>query len=270
MRAFACHLQFEFFTGLRNKSLLMMYYLMPLGFFAVVGSVMSELNPFFREMAIPSMVTFAILTGTIMGLPSPLLEAREKGIFRNFRVHGVPAANILLIPALTAGIHLGVVTLIITFTAPLLFSAPLPSNWLLFFLGALTFLITGAGLGVLIGIVAGNNRICFLLAQMIYLPGMLLGGLMIPTDQLPQFIGWFSRILPTTYAMDAMLSLGWGEPVLNIWPLGGILVLLAGGILSFVLAGYLFSWDQNNYTRRGPSFLAALVLIPFILGAIFL
>ncbi len=270
MKAFTCHLQFEFFTGLRNKGLLMMYYLMPLGFYALMGTVMSELNPFFRDMAIPSMVAFAILTGTIMGLPTPLVEAREKGIFRNYRVHGVPALNIMLIPAITAGLHLALVALVITFSAPMLFSAPLPENWIQFFLGAFSFLVAGSGLGVLIGVVASNNRISLLLAQLVYIPAMLLGGLMVPVEQLPGFIGGVSRIFPTTYAMEVMRAWGWGEPALGISPAGSILVLISGGILAFALGGYLFSWDQNNTTRRGPSYLAALVLVPYILGAIFL
>ncbi len=270
MKAFSYHLQFEFFTGLRNKGLLMMYYLMPLGFYAFVGTLMVELNPFFRDMAIPSMVVFAILTGTIMGLPSPLVEAREKGVLRNYRVHGVPAINILVIPAITAGLHLAMVSLIITITAPLIFSAPLPLNWFYFWLGSFSFLVAGTGLGVLIGVVAANNRVSLLLAQMLYIPAMLLGGLMVPVDQLPGFVSWISRIFPTTYAMEAMRALGWGEPVLGIWAPGGMLVLFAGGILAFALGGYLFSWDQNNATRRAPSYLAVLVLIPYIIGAIYL
>ncbi len=270
MKAFSCHLQFEFFTGLRNRGLLMMYYLMPLGFYALMGTVMSELNPFFRDMAIPSMVTFAILTGTIMGLPTPLVEGREKGVFRNYRVHGVPAVNIMVIPALTAGMHLALVALIITFSAPLLFSAPLPINWFLFWVGAFSFLVAGSGLGVLIGVVASNSRIALLLAQLVYIPAMLMGGLMVPVEQLPAFLGGISRLFPTTYAMEAMRAWGWGEPALGLWPVGSILVLISGGILAYILGGYLFSWDQNNGTRRAPSYLAFLVLVPYILGAVLL
>ena len=73
--------------------------------------------------------------GKIFGLPDPLVDARETGIFRSYKINGVPASSILLIPGLTTGLHLAIVSLIIIFTAPILFDAVPPSN-------RLNFLIT--------------------------------------------------------------------------------------------------------------------------------
>ncbi len=53
-------------------------------------------------------------------------------------------------------------------------------------------------------------------------------------------------------------------------PLASTLILLAGGILAFGLAIYLFDWDSRN-TRRGRSpYLAILALVPYIIGALLL
>ena len=47
MTAFINHFSFEFRTGIRNKQLLLMNYLFPLGFFLMMGFVMAGINPLF-------------------------------------------------------------------------------------------------------------------------------------------------------------------------------------------------------------------------------
>jgi ABC-2 type transport system permease protein len=39
------------------------------------------------------MVVFALMAGCLLGLPDPIVAAREAGIFRSFKIHGVPAAH---------------------------------------------------------------------------------------------------------------------------------------------------------------------------------
>ena len=117
----------------------------------------------------------------MLGLPDPLVTAREAGIFRSYKINGVPAFSILVIPALTTVLHTAVVTIIITATAPLLFDAPSPVNWPIF---VLTFLLTAfacAGLAVLIGVVSPSSRMTVLWSQLIILlaSGVLAFGLAI-------------------------------------------------------------------------------------------
>ena len=101
MNAFIHHFLFEFRTGIRNKNLLLLNYLFPLGFYLLMGFVMVEINPLFQENIIPAMVIFAVLSATMLGIPDPLVNARENGIFRSYKINGIPALSILIIPALT-------------------------------------------------------------------------------------------------------------------------------------------------------------------------
>jgi len=101
MNAFVQHFSFEFRTGVRNKNLLLLNYLFPLGFYLMMGFIMVEINPLFQKDLIPAMVVFAVLAATLLGIPDPLVTARESGIFRSYKINGVPAFSILLIPALT-------------------------------------------------------------------------------------------------------------------------------------------------------------------------
>ncbi|MFH1775864.1 MAG: ABC transporter permease [Chloroflexota bacterium] len=269
MSAFANHFSFEFRTGIRDKTLLLMNYLLPLLLYAFLGLLLTDISPFFTETMIPVMVNFAILSGTVLGLPHPLVAARESGIFRSYKINGVPAISILSIPALTTVLHTVVVAVIITATAPLLFDAPPPVNWPGFVLAFLLAAFAHAGLGLLIGVISSTVRGVVLWSQLIYLPSMLIGGLMFPNALLPDALARVGMLLPSTYAMIAFEGLGRNQMTTSD-PLWSVLILLAGIILSFGLAIYLFSWDSHNTTRRGHPALALLALLPYVVGAVWL
>ena len=265
MNAFIHHFSFEFRAGIRNKQLLLMNYLFPLGFYLMMGFIMAEINPFFREGMIPAMAVFAILAATLLGIPDPLVNARENGVFRSYKINGIPSISILTIPALTTISHLVIMTVIITVTAPLFFRAPLPVNWLNYTLVFVAMAFTCAGLSVLIGVVSPSSRMTVLWSQLVFVPSMLLGGMMLPYSMLPAAAGKFAQLLPATQAMNAFNGLAMGK-VAAFSPWGSVIMLFASGVLAFGLAIYLFSWDSRNTTRRGHPLLALLVLLPYIVG----
>jgi len=272
MTAFINHFSFEFRTGIRNKQLLFMNYLFPLGFYLMMGFVMPAINPFFLESLIPALIAFAILSTTLLGLPDPLVKAREDGIFRSYKINGIPASSILVIPAATTMLHLLIVAVIITATAPILFDAPLPANWLNFALTFLAMAVACVGISLLIGVISSSTRMTVLWSQLIFLPSMLLGGLMIPYSMLPDAAGKISQLLPATQAMNAFNGLVMGGADYAPWgaPWGSIIVLVLGGMLAFGLSVYLFNWDRRNTTQRGHPVLALLALLPYVAGVFLL
>jgi ABC-2 type transport system permease protein len=269
MNAFRTHFSFEFRTGIRNKNLLLLFYLFPLGFYLMMAVIMVGINPPFLEVLIPAMVIFAILAATMLGLPEGLVNGRETGIFRSYKINGVPVVSIISIPALTTALHLTIVAAIITFSAPLLFDAPAPENWFYYVLVFFVMVMTCSCLGILIGVISANSRAAILWSQLIFIPSMLLGGLMIPYSLLPDAAQKVSLIMPTTHAMNAFNGLAFGRTA-DFNPWASVAILLSSGILAFALAIFLFSWDSKNTTRRAHPALAALVLLPYILGILFL
>jgi ABC-2 type transport system permease protein len=269
MKAFFVHLAYEFHAGVRNKSLLFMLYLFPLLLYLLLGSLMAAMNPTFRESMIPSMCTIAILTATMMTLPGPLEVACETGILRSYKINGISAASILLIPTLAAFCHFIVMGTIITVTAPILFGAPLPVNWPYFILISLLMFLTSAGIGMLIAIISTSTQMVMLLVQIIFVPAMMLGGLMFPHAGLPKTLGKIAMLLPTTYSMNAMRSLVLDQPVdLNVsW---SIIILLVSGVLSFGLSLYLFKWDIHEYNKLRSTSMALIAVLPYVAGMLLL
>ncbi len=269
MTAFAHHFGFDFRTGIRNRSLLLLNYLFPLAFYLMMGFVMPGINPQFREVMLPAMIIFAIYCAAILGLPDPLVQARDNGIFRSYKINGVPRLNILTIPALTTSLHLVIVAIVIAITAPLLFDAPAPVSWANFLVVFLVTLVAAAGLGVLIGVVSPNSRATILLSQLLFLPSMLIVGLMLPYSMLPRAAQMAARLLPSTHAMNAFKGLAMGQTA-DFSPWGGVIVLLSGGVLAFALAYALFRWDSQHTTRRMPAVAGVLALLPYALSILLL
>ena len=265
MNAFLNHFAFEFKTGIRNKTLLLLNYLFPLGFYLMMGLIMAEINPLFRQDIIPAMTVFAVLSATLLGIPDPLVNARESGIFRSYKINGIPSLSILAIPALTTMLHLVIVAAIIALSAPILFNAPAPVHWLNFVLVFASLAFTCSGISVLIGVISPSSRVTVLWSQLFFVPSMLLGGLMLPYSMLPQIAGKFAQLFPAAQAMNAFNGLAMGK-IADFSPWGSVAVLLATGALAFCLAGYLFSWDSRNSSRRASTFLAIFVLLPAVIG----
>jgi ABC-2 type transport system permease protein len=265
MTAFVNHFLFEFRTGIRNKQLLLMNYLFPLGFFLMMGFVMGEINPTFVDTMTPAMVVFAVLSATYLGIPDPLVNARESGIYRSYKINGIPSLSILVIPALTTILHLLIVTIIITIAAPLLFDAPGPVNWFSYVLVFVGLAFVSAGISVLIGVIAPNSRVTVLYSQMFFIPSILLGGMMFPYELLPEAAGKIAQLLPATQAMNAFKGLAMGGTA-DFAPWFSVIALFTSGILAFGAAVFLFSWDSRNTKRRGHPILALVFLLPFVLG----
>ena len=197
-------------------------------------------------------------------MPDTLVSAREAGIFRSYKINGVPALSILAIPVLTSMLHALLVTVVIALTAPAIFRGLAPANWAAFFLVFLVSAFACAGIGVLIGVISTNTRMTVLLSQLVFLPSMILGGLMLPFSLLPPALAKVALVLPTTYAMDAFNGLAMAQAGTRPWL--SLAILAAGGLVAFALAVFLFSWDSKNATRRAHPALAALALVPYLVG----
>ena len=269
MKAFSIYFLFNLKSGLRDKELLLMNYIFPLGFYFVIGAIMPKLNPQYISILIPSMMIFNILVSTVLGMPNILVTSRNSGIFRSYKINGVSKLSMLAIPTVSTILHTIIVTAIILITAPILYNAELPVNILGLIIVFIASAITFSGLALLIGIIADSTSLTVILAQALFLPCMLIGGLMFPSSFLPESVGRFSKLLPTTYAMDAYEALV-TKGNFAFSPIISLGLLMTSGIISYYLSWYLFKLDNNNTSKSKGKIWAVGAILPFILGAIFL
>ncbi|GAP14122.1 ABC-type multidrug transport system, permease component [Longilinea arvoryzae] len=269
MTAFLYHLNYDFRTGLRDKTQMLMYYLFPLFFYAMMGMLMGQVNPGFLTTMIPAMIVFAGMSSTLLALPGPVVSARENGVYRSYRINGVPAINIVLIPILGTMLHMTVCAAIIALTAKPLFGAGLPlaghelAGVGIFF--AMAFCL--AALGMLIGVISSSSRATVLLGQALYLPSIMLSGMMIPLGMLPKGLAPVALLFPATHMMEAFRGAVMGLPTTTD-PWLATVALLASGAIALGLSVHLFDWDSKPTGKPRARFLALLALLPFAVAAL--
>ena len=210
MKAFLIHLKIQLLMDIRNRGTLLTFYLIPMVFYMVMGSVFSSIMPAARQTLGASMSIFAVTMGAVLGLPPTLVHMRESGTLRAYRVSGIPGWSVLLTKAASAFINLLVVFIIITFTAPVLFKAEIPGSWASYLLTMVLIIMASIVLGLLVGVVARSQSMATLLSQAIFLPSLLLGGIMFPAEMLPETFQWLGRLFPATHAMQSFLAGSFG------------------------------------------------------------
>lgn len=265
MTAFLHHFVYDFRTGIRDRSRLLMFYLFPLVFFALMGGLMTSVNPGFSDRIIPGMALFAFMCASLLSLPSALVSAREAGVFRSYRINGVPALSIIGIPVLGTAVHMVIVTALIAVAGFRFFGGIRPESLAGFAAAAALSYLAFAGIGSLIGVAAGNATLTMLLSQLIYIPSIVLGGIMVPASILPPALARVSLLLPATHCMRVLEGLAMpgsgGVPWLSLG------MLAAGAALCFALSWLLFEWDARSVTPSRRAWFALLGAAPFIAAA---
>lgn len=267
MKAFIGHLFFYVKAGIRDRSLLLTNYLFPLGFYFIIGSIMPKLNPAYKEMLIPSMIIFVIIVSTLLGMPNDFVISRNDGIFRSYKINGVPKLSIISIPAISTAIHSIIVSIIIYITAPIIFHIEVNFNIISILIVFICMYIACSGLALIIGTVADNTSLTLILAQLIFLPSMLIGGLMFPASNLPDSLVKISRILPTSYGMDLFNALNDSSSA-NFNVATSIIILLSSGVISYILSAVLFRSDSSLKSKK--IVLGICSMIPFAVGMLVL
>ena len=171
---------------------------------------------------------------------------------------------------LTSMVHIFLVSIIITLTAVPFFEAGKPLNWGYFVLILFLTAFTMASIGMLIGVVSPNSRSIVLFSQAIFLPSMILGGLMVPSDMLPPALYRISLLLPTSYAMNAWKGLAFGmTPTLDPrWSYADLACQWDHRISAW---RFIYSIGIVRIGRVvAIHLLGLLAMLPYVLGAIFL
>jgi ABC-2 type transport system permease protein len=290
MRAFLHHFAYDFRTGIRDKSKLLMNYLFPIVVFFLMGGIMSMVSPFFKDTMAAAMILFSLMSATLLAMPSGLVQAREHGVLRSFRINGVPSGSILSIPVIGTAIHMAVVSALILFAGPAIFGGAVPKNIGGFIVAAVLSYAVYAGIGALIGVAAGKDVAATLIAQLFYIPSILLGGLMMPMSVLPSGFQRAALLLPATHAMRLFVDFG-GLPTdaeamaamgarvasdgntraimgMSAQTLASLVVLGCSVVLCFALAAAIFQWEPRASKPNKKAALALLGMVPFAAAAV--
>ena len=231
MSAFLYGVVLQAKLDIRSKSLLITCYVVPLLFFVMIGGMFTSLLPESRDTLIPSMTTMGISMGALIGVPPSLSEIYGSDIRNVYKANGVPLFLGLAIVFLSALLHLLLMSAILCAAAPLIFHAALPENLPLYFVRLALFITVSLSVGSVLGLTIKNQAKLTMLSQLVFLPSIMLSGILLSSEFLPLPLQIIGKIFPATWGYRLLLSDG--TSFHDLWPL---LVILA---VTTVLCGFL-------------------------------
>ncbi len=204
MSAFLYSVALQWKLDLRNKGVLLTYYIVPLVFFFFIGGVFTSINPSSKNTLIQSMTVFGVTMGAFLGAPTPLAELYGSEIKKAYKVGGIPLYVAAVNNFISAFIHLFIMSLVIFLIAPITFNASYPTNLVLYFISLAIFIIACLAVGTALGLLVRNGSKLTMVSQLIFLPSIMLSGIMFPTDILPGILKNIGMIFPATWGFEIM------------------------------------------------------------------
>lgn len=215
MKAFFYSIGLQFRLDIRSRTMLLTCYLVPLVFFFFMSGIFLSVDPAARETLIPSMSVFAVTMSTLIGLPPSLGEVYGGEVKKVFRANGVPLATGVAAQFLSSFLHIFIACALIFALAPPVFGAALPANLPLFLCSLAALLCVMLAVGCVLGLLIRTQAKQTMAAMLLFLPSVMLSGIMFPASMLPGFMQYISWLFPATIGFAAMTAFeAWHLPVL--------------------------------------------------------
>lgn len=212
---------------LRSRTFLVTCYIVPLLFFFLMGGIFTSVMPNMKSSLVPSMTVLCVSMGALIGMPPSLIETYGGSVKKIYRANGVPLSSGLVAMFLSAFLHLVTVSLVILLLSPVVFGAERPAEISEYIAALLLFTAASLGIGCVLGLAVKNQARQTMIAQIIFLPSIMLSGIMVPASLLPRFLRQLGKIFPATWGYRMMLDGG-----LRIENLVPILIVLGASVFA--------------------------------------
>lgn len=238
MSAFLYGVALQWKLDIRSKSLLITCYIVPLLFFAIMGGIFTALMPEAKNTLIQSMTVMGVSMGAFLGLPATLVETYGSDRKKVYQANGVPLYLGLVSMYLSAFAHLLLMSILLYLAAPLAFHAAIPASTLAYFGALVLFIAVSLSVGCVLGLAVKNQAKLTMISQLLFLPSIMLSGIMFSIALLPKAFVVVGGFFPASWGYRLMVEGGFRLGTL--WPLLAIFLLAA------VLCGILLKRMQAD------------------------
>lgn len=230
MTAFLYEIILHWKLNFRNKEILLHFYLVPLIFYLFIGNVFITINPEADNTIASVMTVFAVTMGGVLGSPYSLVEFYGSETKKAYQVGHIPLWTVAVGNGISALLHLFLTSIIIFVTAPFLFNAPIPSNVVNYFISLFLLIAANVSIGTVFGLLFKNSSKMGMATQLIFLPSIMLSGIMFPITMLPDSLQKIGKLLPATWGFlsmcDSKLNMDHILPLVNIILISSIISIL--------------------------------------------
>jgi ABC-2 type transport system permease protein len=196
-------------------------------------------NPSYFDFIAPGIMAMTVMMSVMTGLPVAISQEKEVGTMDGMMVAPINRLSIILGKTLgqtARGLIQGVIILVL---AVGLFGVTIHGSILLVFALLLLGVFSFVGLGIVITSFTKDQETAQMLMMTIMFPMMFLSGIFFPIQQMPWFMQDISKVLPLTYASDALrkvMVLGADIPAIST----EIIILLVFGAVMTAIAVPVF------------------------------
>ena len=202
MSGFFYGIYIQWLIDIRNKEALLFYYLVPLLFYAFVGSFFLSVMEEFADMMIISMSVFGISMGGLLGSGLPICTHYGSVLRKAYQVGNIPFWAYLVQNFISACIHLMIMVTMILISAPLIFKVSLNIPIAEFYFGMLIYAALCICISSLLGLIFQSSNKMTMGSQCIFFPSVLLSGMMMPTSMLNDTFQMISKVTPASWVLN--------------------------------------------------------------------
>ena len=243
----------------RSRTSLFWNFAFPLLWLFVFGFVFAGGTSEGVAYLLPGLFVITILAISFAGVSYRLVNERERGTLRRYRVTPVRAPAIVLATGLAALCLLTASLLLLGMTARLVFGPGVVGHAL----RATGVLLVGSAafvpVGLVVGSVAPSSESAPAINNALFFPLIFVTGAALPFAMLPDWVQAVGRALPPTYLVEALQAvMVRGEPLATV--AGSLAVLVSTGAVGAGAAALLFRWEGDEPVARRDLALAAVGL----------
>jgi ABC-2 type transport system permease protein len=201
------------------------------------GVVSGHFNYF--DFVAPGIMAMTVMMSVMTGLPAAISHEREIGTLDGMMVAPINRLSIILGKTLAQtarGLLQGTLILVL---ATVLFGVTIHGSILLVFGLLLLGVFSFVGLGVVLTSFAKDQETAMMIMMTLMFPMMFLSGVFFPTQQMPWYMQDISKVLPLTYASQALrevMVLGAGLPAIST----EVTILVVFGVVMTAIAVPVF------------------------------
>ncbi|HEX4795358.1 MAG TPA: ABC transporter permease [Humisphaera sp.] len=252
------HLWLTLKLNFRSKQAIVYGYVVPIFFLYAFGSVFKSDKTLIHEMG--QLLTVTVLGGACFGMPTAMVNERERGVWRRYRLLPTAVGGIILSSMVARFVIVASAALIQIFLSHWSYQTPWPAYPGQLAIAFVFVTFAFLGLGLVIAMLADTVPAVQALGQALFLPMIMIGGVGVPLNILPNWARHVAGYFPGEYAVEALQNC--------YSPHGGLsaatfslLALTIIGLAACITGAKIFRWDVGQRVApRGRPWVAVALL----------
>ena len=193
----------------------------------------------------PGLMIMIVMMTVMTGIPEAISKEKEMGTFDGMLSAPISQVSIILGKTTALCARGFAQCILILVLAMIFFGVTIQGSIMLAFFMLILGIFSFIGVGIVAVSMSGDQASGTMIVNLLMFPMMFLGGIFYPIQQMPWFMQDISKLIPLTYAADAMrkimlLNANIGDVMTQI------LILVAFGVVTMAIAIPLF---RKSMTR---------------------